>query len=159
MPAAMLTLTSEYALRALVFLARHAEECPIPGRRIAEEARIPAKYLLKVLGDLVRAGVLESTPGKHGGFRLRRSARQTTLLDVLSPFEPFEHGRCPFGHGSCDDDQPCAVHHTWKRVIETERRFLRETSLSDVAAKTGTGAVDSVRYRKNPVPKRKKRPT
>lgn len=144
----MLTLTSEYALRALVYLARHADECPIPGRRIAAEATIPGKYLLKVLGDLVRAGILESSPGKHGGFRLRRSAKQTSLLDVLSPFEPFEHGRCPFGHGTCDEDHPCPVHHPWKRVIETQRQFLRETSLSDVAGETGPVALKPPRRRR-----------
>jgi Rrf2 family protein len=136
----MLTLTSEYALRALIYLTQHAQEWPIPGRRIAEGAEIPAKYLSKVLGDLVRCGVLDSSPGKHGGFRLRRSPKETRLFDVLAPFEQFERKRCPFGNQACSEENPCFAHHRWKRVLDAERRFLQETSVHDV-----TQSVDGSR--------------
>jgi Rrf2 family transcriptional regulator, iron-sulfur cluster assembly transcription factor len=129
----MLTLTSEYALRAMIYLTRHSAEWPIPGRRIAAEAGIPAKYLSKILGDLVRFGVLESSPGKSGGFRMKRSPKETYLSEVLSPFEQFERRRCPFGNKECDDIDPCLAHEQWKHVVETEQSFLRDTSVYDVA--------------------------
>ncbi len=129
----MLTLTSEYALRALIYLAQHADSWPIPGRRIAEHADIPPKYLSKILGDLVRFGVLESSPGKTGGFRLRNSAKETKLYEVLSPFEQFDRRRCPFGNNECSDDNPCLAHSKWKQVVELEQRFLRETTIHEVA--------------------------
>ena len=131
----MLTLTGEYALRAIVYLTQNAERCPITGREVAEEASIPAKYLSKVLGDLVRSGVLDSSPGKNGGFRLRRSAEDTTLLAVLRPFEQFDPIRCPFGNDRCNEEDPCLAHTQWKHVIETERRFLMDTSVHDVAVR------------------------
>jgi len=129
----MLTLTGEYALRALIYLAQHSNACPIPGRRIAESAEIPVKYLSKILGDLVRFGVLDSSPGKTGGFRLRREAQNTTLYEILAPFEQFERRRCPFGNKECNDRDPCLAHSRWKHVVDTERRFLRETSIYEVA--------------------------
>jgi len=129
----MLTLSSQYALRALIYLALHEGEWPVPGRRIAEEAGIPAKYLLKILGDLVRSGVLESSPGKSGGFRLRRPADKTVLFDVLAPFEHFERRRCPFGNQECSDRKPCLAHDRWKKVIEAQQRFLQDATIYDVA--------------------------
>ncbi len=129
----MLSRTSEYALRALIHLAQHEEECPVSGARIAAETDVPPKYLSKILGDLARAGVLESAPGKTGGFRLALPAKQISLLDVLLPFEQFERRRCPFGNHVCSDVNPCNAHDKWKKVIETEQRFLRKTSVHDIA--------------------------
>lgn len=129
----ILTLTGEYALRAMVYLTQNAHLCPIPGREVAKQAGIPARYLSKILGDLVRTGVLESSPGRSGGFRLRRSAENTTLHDVVRPFVQVDASRCPFGNDRCDDTDPCLAHTQWKHVIETERRFLLETSVHDVA--------------------------
>ncbi len=129
----MLSRTSEYALRALIHLAEHEAEWPIAGSRIAAAADIPAKYLSKILGDLVRAGILESSPGKTGGFRLSRPAKRVSLLEVLAPFEPFEHRRCPFGSHECSDANPCKAHEGWKKVVETQQRFLMKTSVHDIS--------------------------
>lgn len=131
----MLTRTSEYALRAMIHLAHREKEWPIPAREIAKAAEIPAKYLSKILGDLVRAGVLESSPGKHGGFRMARMPRSTPLLAVLAPFEQFTHRRCPFGNQKCNDADPCNAHDQWKRVFDSQQKFLRKTSVWDIAAK------------------------
>jgi len=139
------TLTSEYALRALIYLVQHPDVWPIPGRQIAAQAEIPPKYLSKILGDLVRFGVLDSSPGKTGGFRLRRPATDTTLYEILAPFEQFERRRCPFGNKECGDEDPCLAHSRWKRVVDTERRFLRETSIHEVAVSERRGAKNGSR--------------
>lgn len=133
--ATMLSLTSEYALRAMIHLAQHVEEWPIPGKLIAEQAEIPPKYLSKVLGDLVRARVLASSRGIGGGFRMVRPPKKVSLMDVLRPFEQFEHRRCPFGNKECGEDEPCLAHDRWKRVLEAKQGFLRKTSVYDVAVR------------------------
>jgi Rrf2 family protein len=129
----MLSRTSEYALRALIYLTQHQDDWPITAQRIAQATGIPGKYLVKILGDLVRVGVLDATRGKHGGFRMTRPPKQTTLMEILAPFEVFHGRRCPFGNPICGDEDPCLAHNRWKQVIETEQRFLRRTSISDVA--------------------------
>ena len=135
----MLTRTSEYALQALIYLAKHVEDWPVSGKRIAEATGVPRKYLSKVLADLVRVNVLESARGKSGGFRLVRSAETTSLFEVLSPFEPFPQQRCPFGNEQCSDENPCIAHTEWKKVLETEQQFLEGTFLSDVATERRSG--------------------
>ena len=131
----MISRTSEYALQAVIHLARHVDEWPIAGRKIAEETGIPRKYLAAVLGDLVRAQVLKSSPGAGGGFRLARSAKEIRLSEVFAPFEPILANRrpCPFGQEICSDDDPCAGHDEWKRVREAYGRFLEKNSICDVA--------------------------
>ena len=137
----MLSLTREYALRAMIYLAQHGQEGPIPGGRVAEHAGIPRKYLSKVLGDLVRAGVLNSTRGIGGGFQISRSPEDIRLIEVLSPFEPILANRrpCPFGAETCSDDDPCAGHDRWKHVREAYSRFLEETSVRDITEKQRKG--------------------
>ncbi len=131
----MLSRTGEYALRALIDLAEHIEEWPIPGSTIARRAGIPAKYLSAVLSNLVREGILESSRGKSGGFCMAQAPEDTSLLDVLAPFEHFGSGRCPFGNDRCNDDDPCAAHNKWKEVLAIQHQFLHDTSVRDIAVK------------------------
>ena len=144
----MLSLTSEYALRSIIYLAQHVDDWPITGKRIAEHAGVPSRYLSKILGDLVRSGVLISSPGKTGGFRLRRPAEETWLHEILTPFEPFDNRRCPFGNQDCNEENPCLAHDRWKKVVESQQKFLDETSVADVAV--------GKRRRRQATPKKKK---
>lgn len=131
----MLSKTGEYALRAMIHLAQHADEWPISGARIAAHTRVPAKYLSKILGDLVRAGVLEASRGLGGGFRMARSPSHVHLYEVLAPFEDLltNTRACPFANQRCSDRNPCLGHAGWKQVRDTFERFLKETSLIEVA--------------------------
>ncbi len=132
----MITVSSEYALRAVIYLAQHADEWPIPAIRIAADTDIPRKYLSKVLADLVRADVLGASPGRSGGFRFARPPSEILLHEVFAPFEPVLGTRrpCPFGNELCSDDDPCAGHDRWVRVRETYTQFLHETSVLDVTS-------------------------
>lgn len=129
----MLTLSSQYALRAMIYMAQHVDQWPIPGRIIAKEAQIPPKYLSKILGDLVRAGVLNSNRGKSGGFSMRKQPDKTTLMSVLTPFEQFQQRNCPFGNKRCGDANPCLAHDQWKQVVEAEKAFFTNTTVHDVS--------------------------
>lgn len=130
----MLSLTGEYAMRAIIYIARNVQQCPLSGARIASETAIPRKYLAKVLTDLVRSNVLRSSPGRNGGFSLRRTPKKTTLHHVLAPFLQLERKQCVFGITKCSPSLPCAAHAKWKTVLDGERRFLRETTVYDVSA-------------------------
>lgn len=129
----MISLSGQYALRAMIYLAQHAADCPIPGRVIAGHTDIPAKYLSKILGDLVRRGVLQSSRGKTGGFSLRLSSKRTRLYDVLAPFEQLEYRQCPFGNQRCSDTNPCLAHERFKRVVQAETDFLTHCSLYSIS--------------------------
>jgi len=138
----MFSVTGEYALRAMVFLARNRDSWPIPGPQIADASGVPRKYLSSILADLVRAGLLEGTRGKRGGFQMMRPAKAISLSEVVAPFEPITASRksCPFGNKICSDKDACAAHHRWKEVNAVLTRFLEETTLQDVAVRASDGS-------------------
>jgi Rrf2 family protein len=131
----VLTTTSEYALRALIFVARECDKGPVLARQIAAATGIPGNYLSKILRELVRAGVLDSTRGIGGGFRFVRPTSELKLAEILAPFEStLQLDRCPFGNGKCSDDNPCNAHEHWRPLRTAVHHFLENTTLEQIAA-------------------------
>ena len=88
----MLSITSQYALRALSHIARQSGETVL-GRDLAHSVEIPANYLSKVLLTLRNAGLVDTTRGSGGGYRLRRSAADIRLIDVVELFEDVSRSK------------------------------------------------------------------
>jgi Rrf2 family cysteine metabolism transcriptional repressor len=82
-----LTARSEYALLALVYLARHENEGYISVETIATAQKIPPKFLEQLMLALKRAHFLRSTKGQHGGYALAKSPAQITLAEVIRLFD------------------------------------------------------------------------
>lgn len=129
---AILSQTAEYGLRAVIHMAAHPER---PIARVADLAReldIPSNYLSKTLSQLVRAGVLRSTRGRHGGFALARPADQLTLEDVVGRFENMGQRHCLLGNQVCTDRTPCVAHAAWRETAERMTTFFRSTTVADI---------------------------
>lgn len=82
-----MTARSEYALLALVYLARHTEEGFVPAVQIAAAQGIPEKFLEQILLILKRARYLRSSKGKGGGFLLARPPESVSLAEVIRLFD------------------------------------------------------------------------
>lgn len=82
-----LTTRSEYALLALIHLARHGREGFVPVEAIARAQSIPVKYLEQILLPLKRARLVRSSRGQHGGYQLVTPARRITLAEVVRLFD------------------------------------------------------------------------
>jgi Rrf2 family transcriptional regulator, iron-sulfur cluster assembly transcription factor len=136
----MLNQTAEYALRAVVTIAEQPEGRPIGAGKLAANLGIPQNYLSKTLHQLARAGVLESSRGKFGGFQLARPAARIFLLEIVTQFDDIV-GRqtCLMGRTACSDQTPCAAHSRWKTVGEKAAGFFRETTVADLARLKRTG--------------------
>src|SRR5437870_2455425 len=78
-----LSSASVHAVKAVVYLARTPGRGGAPSHEIAREYGLSEKFLLKVLGQLVRAGLVGSRKGPGGGYWLARGPADVTLLDVL----------------------------------------------------------------------------
>ncbi len=76
-----------YAIFAVVHLAEKQSDGPTPGREIAEACRIPSAHLMKILQQLVRAGILMSGRGPSGGFALLRNSGDISILEVVEAVE------------------------------------------------------------------------
>lgn len=129
----MLSKTSEYALRAVLHLAREGADLPVRASEISRVLDVPANYLSKILHALARADILTSERGPRGGFRLARPANELTLAAVIEPFDPLMQQRsCLLGRPECSDATPCAVHDRWKQVSEPVAEFFRQTMVADL---------------------------
>ncbi len=82
-----LTSRSEYALLALVYLARHANEEYISVQTIAAAQGIPPKFLEQILLTLKLAKYLRSSKGKGGGFSLAKAASKISLAEIVRLFD------------------------------------------------------------------------
>lgn len=133
----MLSQTSEYALRIMTFLARQETDALVPAVAMEGKVQVPANYRGKILNQLTRAGLLESTRGRTGGFRLSRPASRIPIAEVVAPFEPRFNGHsCILGGGTCSDSHPCAAHNRWRVLSRTRDEFLRETTVADVTSES-----------------------
>lgn len=143
----MLSITSQYALRALAHLARKAGEAVL-GRDLAEAAEIPANYLSKVLLVLRNAGLVDTTRGSGGGYRLRRPAHEIRLIDVVELFEEISRTKptCFLGRTrACSHTEPCTAHATWRGMQASYLGFLVSTPLSAIAGSPGDPGTNSER--------------
>ena len=99
----MISQTAEYALRAIVFLADHANE-PKTAEAIAAETRVPVGYLAKIMHSLAKEGVVSSQRGIYGGFTLSRDLKTLSVYDIVQAVDPIDRiTTCPLGlegHGS-----------------------------------------------------------
>jgi Rrf2 family protein len=135
----MLSQTAEYALRAVLAIARERGEA-IGAAKLAKQVGVPPSYLAKTLNALVRNKVLVATRGRHGGFRLARRPSQIALLDVVSPFDDIRPGRrCLLGRPTCSDQNPCAAHGRWRGVSQRIGEFFAQTTVEDVSAGSVAG--------------------
>lgn len=129
----MLSNTSEYALRAVIYLGERAEAGTIRVDEVSEALDVPKNYLSKILHALVKQRVLRSVRGPRGGFQLARPATEITLFDIVSPFDDIEARRtCLLGRRECSDANPCAIHQHWREVATQMAAFFRETTLATV---------------------------
>jgi Rrf2 family protein len=87
----MLSAKSQYAVLAMLQLAQeHTAGDPVQVRRIAERHGIPSTFLVQILHELRRAGLVSSTRGAAGGYRLSRPPGEVSLAEVVEAFEPVE---------------------------------------------------------------------
>lgn len=120
---------AEYACLAVLALARQrAESPPMRIREIAESQGIPERYLVQILLQLKGAGLVASTRGASGGYRLARAAHSISLGEVLAAIDgPDEVPR--------ESREPAAraLALVWQHVRAAERAVLDKTSIAQLA--------------------------
>jgi Rrf2 family protein len=140
----MLSQTVEYALRATLFIARRSPE-PVRVPEIAAAVNAPANYLAKILGNLARAGVLQSARGPGGGFRLVEPPTAVSLATVVAVFDGDEARRCLLGHGICGQNPSCTAHAKWGPIAHAVDAFFAQTTLHDLLSPDGEAMLLSLR--------------
>lgn len=131
----MFSTTAEYALRAAVFLAQHTDR-PWTSQEIAEQVRVPALYLSKVLQQLAKAGIVHSQRGLGGGFTLKATPGKITVMDILdatgNPLQPIKE--CPLG--LTDHVRLCSLHRMLDEAIRDIRKRFKAATLASLVSTT-----------------------
>lgn len=122
---------AEYACLAMVELARRERDgAPTRIRDIADEQGIPERYLVQILLQLKGAGLVLSTRGASGGYRLARDADALSVGEVLAAIDgPDEGAR----DGGPDTPAARALNRVWDAVRRAEREVLDRTTFGELA--------------------------
>ena len=124
--------TTQYAIRAVLYVAEHGADRPVRVDVIADALSVPRNYLSKTLHALARAGVLRSGRGPRGGFQLTSRPEQLSLALVAAPFGDLAAQQCLLGRAACGWKNPCSVHPAWAEVSGSLQRFFRDTTIADL---------------------------
>ena len=132
---------AEYGVRLMVELGRQEGDQPTSLKAIAEAEDLPLSYLEHVVASLKRAGLVESSRGAHGGYRLSRPAAEIAMDEVvlalegsIAPMECFT--AAPPGKVACshegDASNTCSTRLLWMRVQMGIVRALQGTTLAEL---------------------------
>jgi len=146
------TTKAEYGVRLLVELGRHHGNGPVSLKAIAEAEGLPLAYLERIVALLKRAGLVESTRGAHGGYRLARDPVDVHMDEVIlalegavAPMSCFVDDRDERAGVLCshvaDDRGGCATRLLWMRVQGGVMEKLHQTSLSELVTFAGGSVV------------------
>jgi Rrf2 family transcriptional regulator, cysteine metabolism repressor len=125
-----LSRTSSYALQAIFQLAQSdASGSPIPCSHLAAEGKMPERFLLQILRNLVTHGILGSTRGVQGGYVLERKPEDISLLDVIEAVDGPVVPSLPIREGLCDEANS-KLECTLAGVAELVRRELDAVKLA-----------------------------
>ncbi len=134
----ILSAKSEYACLAMLELAQQfGAGRPVQVRRIAERHGIPSPFLVQILQDLKRSGLVESTRGASGGYRLTRAPEEISLAEVLETVEGSGESTCC---SAKDSPWASALLEVCHELSTARRQRLESITLASLVDQAEVGA-------------------
>jgi Rrf2 family protein len=133
----MLTKSTEYAIRALVYIQIQNWNKQRPGvEEIAKKIDAPMAYAAKILQSLTRHKLLSSVKGRGGGFFFSDNESDLTIYNVIHVMEGDDclH-KCGFGLNNCDKDNPCPLHEKYISIRENYYNIVKSETINALAQK------------------------
>lgn len=136
----MISARAKFAIHGLSFLARNEGEEPTSFDAVfdylqawSDRLVLSRSYVSKIFQDLSRGGLVRAVTGRRGGYRLARSAREVTLLDVVRLLDGIPaNDCCLLADGQCFQKEACGV----VSVVEKAQRAFQEVLVSETIAET-----------------------
>jgi len=127
-----LTTKGRYAVTAMLDLALHAKEGPVPLADISQRQGISLSYLEQLFSKLRKQGLVNSARGPGGGYQLSRDAAAIDVAAIITAIdEKISVTKCE-GRGDCNDGEPCLTHTLWNDLSCQIYSFLEGISLGDL---------------------------
>ncbi|RKD16362.1 Rrf2 family transcriptional regulator [Pelobium manganitolerans] len=134
----MLTKRTKYAIKALIALAKNAENKPMLIVDIAKSEKLPKRFLESILLDLKRAKLLGSKMGAGGGYFLMKPAKEIMVSEIIRCFDgPIAllpcvsinfYQRCE----ECEDELNCSIREMAQKVRDASIGIMENTSIADL---------------------------
>lgn len=125
----------EYGIRAMLYIAMHADQGPLTSREIAMRQAIPEPYLRQILAQLSKEGLIQSNRGPQGGHVLGRPAGEITLRQILMPLEGQTTPIDDILALPCNIEvgpEHCVIREVFLEIKEAVERILSKTTLAQV---------------------------
>ena len=137
----MLSNTSKYAIRAVIYLALYASiEKNIGIKEISGELGIPTPFLGKILQTLAKHKLLDSTKGPHGGFNLNKPAIDISLMEIVEIIDGADtFDQCVIRTSNCSYDNPCSLHDKIAPYQKGMRSLMLTETIADLASEFRKG--------------------
>ena len=138
----MLSQKARYALHALLVLAERGGDEPMMIADIAEDARVPRKFLEQILLSLKKRGIVRSQRGRQGGYLLGRSPQDITFADIIRETDgPLALSPCVSvtAYHKCDDcvdEETCAIRKVLLAARDATAAVLESRTLASALAPT-----------------------
>jgi len=130
-----ITRQADYAIRAVLYLARLGPDQRAATNQVAKEQKIPPSFLAKIISQLSIAGLLHTSRGARGGVSLARPPKEITLLDVVEAIDgPIQLNECVSEKGTCVFTHDCPLQPIWSEVQEHLVNRLGETRFDSLTA-------------------------
>jgi Rrf2 family protein len=126
-----ITRQADYAVRAVLYLARLGTEQRAATSQIAQEQQIPPSFLAKIVSQLSVAGLLQTSRGARGGVSLARQPEDISLLEVVEAIDgPIMLNECVAGTGACSFGDDCPMKPVWCDAQAALVQHLKGTTFS-----------------------------
>lgn len=130
------TRQADYAVRAILHLAKlqSGERCSTSS--VAKEQHIPPSFLAKIVSQLSLAGLIHTARGARGGVTLARDPKDITLLEVVEAIDgPILLHDCVAQGGVCGFEDHCPIRSVWCEVQDHLVGRLRDTDFAELLAR------------------------
>ncbi len=130
-----ITRQADYAVRAVLHLAKLGNTERAATSMIAEEQHIPPSFLAKIISQLSIAGLLHTSRGARGGVTLGREPKDITLLEVIEAIDgPIQLNECVGEEGLCSFDGECPLRPVWCDAQDELVTRLKATNFAQLMA-------------------------
>ncbi|MDD5368968.1 MAG: Rrf2 family transcriptional regulator [Anaerolineaceae bacterium] len=127
-----ITRQADYALRAMLYLARLEPNQRAATSQIAEDQHIPPSFLAKIISQLSIAGLIHTSRGARGGVSLAHTAGEVSILEVVEAIDgPITLNECTEDGSACPFTDDCPLRPLWCDTQSELVTRLRNTSFAD----------------------------
>ncbi len=129
----MITTKGRNALKVMLDLAQHDDGSPVSLGDIAARVHESQKYLESTVAQLSQKGLIISSRGKSGGYRLARAPREYTVAEIITAAEgSLAPVSCLYSDTPCENAENCLSLPLWRELDDVIMNFLNSKSLAEL---------------------------